>query len=83
MIKTLGNKYVKSVDDFITGELDYNYTLLQDNKEGLDERTVQLGMQILSGMADTTRDNEQAELSKRLQEQLKGYENKFAALQGK
>jgi hypothetical protein len=78
----LGNKYVKSVDDFITDQLDYNYTLLQ-NKQDIDQRTVQIGVQLLNGMTDTTRDNHQTELSNQLQAQLKDYENKFAVLQGR
>ncbi len=77
----LGNKYVKSVDNFITDQLDYNYSLLQNNKDGIDQRTVQLGMQLLNGMTDTTRNNRQTELSSLLQAQLKDYENKFAVLQ--
>jgi Protein of unknown function (DUF2723) len=76
----LGNKYVKSVDGFITDQLDYNYSLLADNKVALDLRTVQLGMQLLNGMADTAKNNNQVELSGQLQAQLKDYENKFAVL---
>ena len=77
----LGNKYVKSVDGFITDQLDYNYTLIDNNREGMDLRTVQLGIQLLSGMADTAKNNNQLQLSQQLQVQLKDYENKFAALQ--
>jgi hypothetical protein len=79
----LGNKYVKSVDDFITDQLDYNYTLLQNNRENIDDRTVQIGVQLLTSMVDTTKNSSQTELSNRLKSQLKDYENKFAALQGR
>jgi Protein of unknown function (DUF2723) len=75
----LGNKYVKSVDNFITDQLDYNYSLLQ-NKESVDERTVQYGVQLLNGMADSSKRNNQLQLSNQLQAQLSDYENKFAAL---
>ena len=78
----LGNKYVRSLDDFITDQLDYNYSLLQ-NKQDIDQRTVQIGVQLLNGMADTTKNNRQTELSNQLQAQLKDYENKFAVLQGR
>ncbi|HEY4325274.1 MAG TPA: DUF2723 domain-containing protein [Mucilaginibacter sp.] len=78
----LGNKYVKSVDDFITDQLDYNYSLLQ-NKQDIDQRTVQIGMQLLSGMTDTAKNNNQTELNSQLLAQLKDYENKFAVLQGR
>ena len=79
----LGNKYVKSVDDFITDQLDYNYTLLQKNSEALDQRTVQLGVQILNDMVDTAKSTHQDQLHSQLQAQLTDYENKFGAAQAK
>ena len=78
--KALGTKYVKSVDGFITDQLDYNYQLLKDNNAGLDQRTVQIGVQLLNGMADSAKNNGEAELSKKIKAQLMDYENKFAAL---
>src|SRR5665213_506527 len=69
----LGNKYVKSVDSFIANQLDYNYSLLQDGKS-LDQRTVQIGVQLLGGMADTAKSNQQDALGNQLQAQLKDYE---------
>ena len=77
----LGNKYVKSVDSFITGQLDYNYYLLQNNKSNIDQRTVQYSVQLLNSMADSARENHQEVLSNKLQAQLKDYENKFAVLE--
>ena len=79
----LGNRYVKSVDNFITDQLDYNYTLLQNDKEDIDQRTVQIGVQLLNVMADTTGNHHQTELSNQLQAQLKDYESKFAVLSGR
>ncbi len=80
----LGNKYVKSIDNFITDQLDYNYALLQKNdNEAVDTRTVQFGVQILSGMVDTVKNKHQDALGNQLQSQLKDYENKFAVLEGK
>jgi len=79
----LGNKYVKSVDSFVADQLDYNYSLFQNNRENLDQRTVQIGVQLLNGMADTAKSNHQEALSNQLQAQLKDYENKFAMVQGK
>jgi len=78
--KELGTRYVKGVHNFIKDQLDYNYQLLTDNNAGLDARTVQLGVQVLNTMVDTTKNNDQLELSKNLQAELKDYENKFAAL---
>jgi len=79
--KELGTRYFKSVDNFITDQLDYNYSQLQNDKALVDARTVQIGMQLLGSMADTTKNNQQAAFSKQLQAQLGDYENKFAVLQ--
>jgi hypothetical protein len=78
--KELGTKYFKSVDDFITDRLDYNYNQLQNNKDAVDTRTVQLGMQLLNGMADTAKNNQETDLSNQLLAQLNNYESKFAGL---
>ncbi len=79
--KELGTRYFKSVDNFITDQLDYNYSQLQNDKALVDVRTVQIGMQLLGSMADSAKNNQQAELGKQLQAQLGDYENKFAVLQ--
>ena len=79
----LGSKYVRNVDSFLTDQLDYNYTLLQQNKDGIDQRTVQMGLQLLNGMADTTKGYHQTALSEQFSKQLKDYENKFAVLNNK
>ena len=80
----LGNKYVKGIDDFITDQLDYNYDLLKNNNNAaMDVRTVQIGMQLLNGMTDSAKTNNQLALSNQLQAQLKDYEGKFAMLEGK
>lgn len=77
----LANRYVKSVDDYVTDQLSYNYALLKDNDNAaMDMRTVQLGMQLLNGMTDTAKTYDQQELSRKLQSQLSDYENKFAVL---
>ncbi|HZY38184.1 MAG TPA: DUF2723 domain-containing protein [Mucilaginibacter sp.] len=80
----LGNRYVKSVDNYITDQLDYYYQQLKNNNnEALDARTIQLGMQVLNGMADTAKANDQVQLGDELAAQLKDYEGKFAVLEGK
>lgn len=80
----LGNEFVRSVDNYITDQLDYNYSGLKDNNmEALDGRTVQLGMQLLNGMADAAKSARQDTLSNQFSAQLKDYENKFAVLEGK
>lgn len=79
----LANRYIKNIDDYITDQLDYNYSLVQNNKDGIDLHTTELGIQLLNGMADTARINNQIELSDQLKAQLKDYGTKFAVLQGK
>jgi len=80
----LGNQFVKSVDDYVTDQLDYNYGQLKNNNnEALDGRTIQLGMQLLNGMADSAKNSNQLQLSNSLAAQLKDYENKFAVLEGR
>src|SRR6185437_15847 len=79
----LGNRYINGVDSFITDQLDYNYSLLQNNNQDIDQRTVQLGVQLLNSMADTAKNNRQAALSDRFHSQLKDYENKFAVIRDK
>ncbi len=80
----LGARYVKSVDNFITDQLDYNYEQLKNNNtEAIDGRTVQLGMQLLNGMADTAKAGNQLQLSNEFAAQLKDYEGKFAVLETK
>jgi len=80
----LANQYVKSVDGYITDQLDYNYEQLKNNNnEAIDGRTVQLGMQLLNGMADSAKTANQLKLSDELAAQLKDYEGKFAVLEGK
>jgi hypothetical protein len=79
----LGNRYINGVDSFITDQLDYNYSLLQNNNQDIDQRTVQLGVQLLNSMADTAKNNRQAALGDRFQSQLKDYENKFAVIRDK
>jgi len=76
----LGNKFVNSVDDFLTDQLDYNYHLLQDNSMNLDVRTVQYGISFLNGLAGVTGENHQTALNNKLKAQLKDYETKFASI---
>ncbi len=77
----LGDKYLKSIDNYITDQLDYNYAMLKNNNgEAMDPRTIQIGMQLLNSMADTTRSKNETAFSDQLQAQLKDYENKFAVL---
>jgi len=74
----LGDKFANSVDNFITDELDYNYHLLQDGNTGnINLRDVQYGVSFINGLAGVAAENHRDALSKKLQDQLKDYENKF------
>jgi len=77
----LGKKYIKTVDSYITDQLDYNYALLQDKQPALNLRDIQLSLQLLNAMADTAKTNNDPELSAQLSGKLKDYSSKFGMLQ--
>jgi len=77
----LGKRYIKSVDNYITDQLDYNYTLLDKQQlQGLDVRTVQISMSLLNAMVDTAKAYRDEELHGQLVAKLKDYSNKFSPL---
>jgi hypothetical protein len=77
------NKYVNSIDAYLTDQLDYNYNQLQNSPDNIDTRTVQLGLSLLNGLDQLTKENHQTALSTKLESQIKGYEGKFASIMGK
>jgi hypothetical protein len=81
--KLYANRYVQSMEQYITDQLDYNASLLPDHSDNMDLRTVQLGMQLLSGLSQLTSDNKQVALAAWLLKEDKLYEGKFAAILGK
>jgi hypothetical protein len=76
----LGKRYIKSVDNYISDQLDYNYYLLDKQNPGLDIRTVQISMSLLNAMVDTTKTFKETELNGALAAKLKDYTNKFGPL---
>ena len=76
----LANKFVTNVDDYLTDQLDYNYSLLQDNAGNLDTRMVQFGVSFLNGLVSMTGENHQTALNNKLKAQLKDYETKFGSV---
>jgi hypothetical protein len=76
----LGNKFINSVDGYITDQLDYNYYLLQNNSGDLNARDVQYGISFLNGITGMTGENHQTALNNKLKAQLKDYETKFASI---
>jgi Protein of unknown function (DUF2723) len=81
--KGYANKFANSIDNYITDQLDYNYSVLQKDAENVDGRTVQIGLSLLNGIKELAKENNQTALANKLQAQLKAYEGKFASLMGK
>jgi hypothetical protein len=79
----LGKRYIKSIDNYVTDQLDYNYTLLQKQQAGLDIRNIQISMSLLNAMVDTTKNYHDPEYSTQLYAKLKDYSSKFAVLQNR
>jgi hypothetical protein len=79
----LGKRYLKSVDNYVTDQLDYNYTLLDKQEGGLNIRDIQISLSLLNAMADTAKNYNEPQLSTQLSTKLKDYSSKFAVLQGK
>jgi hypothetical protein len=76
----LGNKFINSVDGYITDQLDYNYYLMQNNSGDLNTRDVQYGVSFLNGITSISSENHQTALNNKLKAQLKDYETKFAGI---
>jgi len=76
----LADKFVTSVDNYVTDQLDYNYYLLQNNSGDLSARDVQYGISFISGLASLTDENHQTVLSAKLKQQINDYESKFGSI---
>jgi hypothetical protein len=77
-----GQKLVTSIDDYLVDQLEYNYTLFQNNTGTLNPRDVGFSIQLIHGMADLANDGHQTALYAKLQAQVKNYSGKFASLLG-
>jgi hypothetical protein len=78
---TTGSKLVNQLDDYVTDQLKYSYTLLQKSDSGLNTRDVQLYMSLLNGMEGLTKQYNQNALSAKIGAQLKDYSTKFGSMQ--
>jgi len=76
----LANKFITSVDNYLTDQLDYNSYLLQNSSGDLNMRDVQYGLSFLHGMESMTAENHQTALDNKLKAQIKNYESKFGSL---
>jgi hypothetical protein len=78
----LGKRLTMSIDDYVTDQLDYNAHVLASNANGVNLRDVQIGLQLLNGIADFTKESKQADINKKVQAQLNDYMKKFAPVLG-
>jgi len=78
----LGNKLATNIDNYLKDQLDYNAYLLSQDVNSINGRDVQIGMQVLNGLAQFAKDNHQTALSSKFDAQLKDYESKFRAVLG-
>ncbi|WP_295792769.1 DUF2723 domain-containing protein [Mucilaginibacter sp.] len=76
----LGNKLMTSVNDYLIDQLDYNYYLMKDNSGAFDIRTVQYGVSFLNAMVEFTGNSHQTQLTKKFNDELKDYTNKFGGV---
>jgi hypothetical protein len=76
----LGNKLMNSVNDYLIDQLDYNYYLMKDNSGAFDIRTVQYGVSFLNAMVGITGDSHQTQLTKKFNDEMKDYTNKFGGV---
>jgi hypothetical protein len=76
----LANKFVASIDDYLTDQLDYDNRQQKSNSGTINARDIQISVQLINGMAELTKDNHQTALNNKLQAQLKNYEKEFGSL---
>lgn len=74
---TLGNKITNTINNYLVDQLDFNYYNLKNNQAILNQRDVQIGLQVLNGLVNYTQQGHQDALNKKLAAELKDYETKF------
>jgi len=79
----LGNKMVSTINNYLVDQLDYNAYLVANNKDNINMRDIQIGLQILRGLTEYTKTAHQDALNKKLEAEYRGYEGKFGALMGR
>jgi hypothetical protein len=81
--KTTANKYIASVDNYLTDQLDYNYHLLQNSPADVNQQNVQMEVSVLNGIAGLTKEFNEPQLAGKLQGQLDDYTKKFKEVMGR
>jgi hypothetical protein len=77
---SLGNKFTNEINNHLKDQLDFNFYNLQNNQQLLNQRDVQISMQVLNGLSEYTQQHHQDALHKTLAAELKSYETKFATI---
>ena len=76
----MGNKFVNGIDNYLTDQLDYDYYVYQNSGDDLNTRDIQIGVQLIGGMMEFTKDNHQTALYNKLKTQYNDYSTKFGSL---
>jgi hypothetical protein len=76
----LANKWTNEMDDYLTNLLEYNYTVSQTGSGEVNNRDMQLGLSVLSGLGSLTKDYHQDVLNKKIDAQYKDYATKLGGL---
>jgi hypothetical protein len=77
---TLATKIVTGMDDYLTDQLNYMHSQLADNAYSVSARNIQMGVQMIRGLAAMATENHQTALSSKLLGQVKDYEAKFSSI---
>jgi hypothetical protein len=77
------NKMMTSINDYVTDQLNYDYVLLEGNKDGLNVQEIQYGVSLINSMMNVAKQHNQTALSNKYAEQLKDYTAKFAGILGR
>jgi len=76
----LATKYTNSINNFVTDQLDYCYSQLQNNSGMFSPHDVQSGIQLIYSLSDDAKNNHQTALYSKLEAEIKDYSTKFAPL---
>jgi len=78
--KGTANKYMASLNSYLTDQLDYNYNLLQSSPADVNEQNVQYEISVLNGIISLTKEYDDTQLTGKLQAQLDDYTKKFSGI---
>lgn len=76
----LGDKFTGYVYEYLTDEIDYNYSLFKSSPNRIDERMVRFGVHILDNMIRYTKAYGEQALAAKFEKKANEYKTNFAAL---